>query len=236
MGNAHHRTVDRVAELLEAAVARPGSSLTELARAVDAPVSSVQKLVDGLVAVGYLDEEHRRYSLGPAPSVLSVRAGRPAVPVRHATLAAVSDRLGLPVQLAVRVGDDAVWVDWAGADEAFDYALSSQIRRPLVDTAAGRVLVAHLPAAARQAVVRAARPTDPAAGLALLADLERIRTTGCETGRSGRLVPDAVAVAVPVWSEGRVVAAVSAIDRTGALGDGADGAAAVLREAVGGVA
>jgi DNA-binding IclR family transcriptional regulator len=76
-GHAHHRTVDRVAELLEAAVAHPeGATLTQLARWVDAPVSSVQKLVDGLVAVGYLDEAGRRYRLGPAPSVLSIRAGR----------------------------------------------------------------------------------------------------------------------------------------------------------------
>lgn len=237
----HHRTVDRVAELLEAAVAHPdGATLTQLARWVDAPVSSVQKLVDGLVAVGYLDEAGRRYRLGPAPSVLSIRAGRPAVGVRHGVLVQVSVRLGLPVQLAVRVGEDAVWVDWAGADEALDYALSSQVRRPLVETAAGRVLFAHLPEPARRAVVRQARPDDPAAAVALLEAAERIRAAGQETGRSGRLMPEAAAVAVPVWEPGRdgpeVVAALSVIDRTGTTAGTADTTATVLREAVGGLA
>jgi DNA-binding IclR family transcriptional regulator len=237
----HHRTVDRVAELLEAAVAHPdGATLTQLARWVDAPVSSVQKLIDGLVAVGYLDEAGRRYRLGPAPSVLSIRAGRPAVSVRHGRLVELSDRLGLPVQLAVRVGEDAVWVDWAGADEAFDYALSSQVRRPLVDTAAGRVLFAHLPEAARRAVVARARPDDPAAAVALLETAERIRATGRETGRSGRLMPDAAAVAVPVREPGRdgpeVVAALSAVDRSGSLVGAAEETATVLHEAVGGLA
>jgi DNA-binding IclR family transcriptional regulator len=233
---AHHRTVDRVAELLEAAVMYPdGASLTQLARAVDAPVSSVQKLVDGLVAVGYLDESARRYRLGPAPYVLSLRAGRrPVSAVRHGDLAALAARLGVPVLLAVRVGGDAVYVDWAGADEPFDYALSSRVRGSLADTAAGRVLLAHLPEAVRREVVRAARPGDPAAAVALLAETRRIRDTGRETGGSGPLLPDAVAVAVPLREadgEGDVVAALVAADRTGDLAERSDETAAVLAAA-----
>jgi DNA-binding IclR family transcriptional regulator len=234
---AHHRTVDRVAELLEAAVTYPdGASLTQLARAVDAPVSSVQKLVDGLVAVGYLDESGRRYLLGPAPYVLSLRAGRrPVSAVRRGDLAALAERLAVPVLLAVRVGDDAVYVDWAGADEPFDYALSSRVRGPLPDTAAGRVLLAHLPEPLRREVVRTARPGDPAAAVALLAETERIRRTGRETGTSGPLLPGAVAVAVPVREAdgdgGDVVAALAAADRTGALAARSDETAVVLAEA-----
>jgi DNA-binding IclR family transcriptional regulator len=233
---AHHRTVDRVAELLEAAVMYPdGASLTQLARAVDAPVSSVQKLVDGLVAVGYLDESARRYRLGPAPYVLSLRAGRrPVSAVRHGDLAALAARVGVPVLLAVRVGGDAVYVDWAGADEPFDYALSSRVRGSLADTAAGRVLLAHLPEAVRREVVRAAHPGDAAAAVALLAETRRIRDTGRETGGSGPLLPDAVAVAVPLREadgEGDVVAALVAADRTGDLAERSDETAAVLAAA-----
>jgi DNA-binding IclR family transcriptional regulator len=235
---AHHRTVDRVAELLEAAVRYPdGASLTQLARDVDAPVSSVQKLVDGLVAVGYLDESARRYRLGPAPYVLSLRAGRrPVSAVRHGDLVALAARVGVPVLLAVRVGDDAVYVDWAGADEPFDYALSSRVRGSLADTAAGRVLLAHLPEPVRREAVRAARPDDPAAAVALLAETERIRDTGRETGTSGPLLPGAVAVAVPVHEvDGaghEVVAALAAADRTGDLASRFDRTATVLAEAV----
>ena len=231
---AHHRTVDRVAELLEASVARPGATLSQLARAVGAPVSSVQKLVDGLVAAGYLDETDRRYRLGPAPSVLSARAGRRTVEtVRHADLVALGARVGLPVQLAVRVGDDAVWVDWAGADEAFDYALSSRVRRPLGESAAGRVLLAHLPEVRRREVL-ARSDLDAAEAVTLLDATARIRRDGCETGESGRLLPGAEAVAVPVVDNGRdgpeVVAALSVAARGGGLSGRAAEVAAALRE------
>ena len=237
MGNehAHHRTVDRVAQLLDAVVARPeGATLTVLARALGAPVSSVQKLVDGLVAVGYLDETERRYRLGPAPSVLAIRAGRPSVRVRHADLATLSARVGLPTQLAVRVGDDGVWVDRAGADEALDYALSSRARHPLTESAAGRVLLAHLPPAVRRTVVTRARSGDPAETVALLDAADRIRGAGHETGESGRLLPGALAVAVPVWDEGRagveVVAAVSVVDRGAGLAGRLGEVLATLRQ------
>src|ERR671935_2575050 len=80
-----HRTVDRIAAIQETVASRPeGISLTQLARRMDAPVSSIQKLVNGLVATGYLAEVGRRFVLGPAPYVLSVRAGRPPVrTLRH---------------------------------------------------------------------------------------------------------------------------------------------------------
>lgn len=234
--HAHHRTVDRVSELLEVVVTRPaGATLTELARSVGAPVSSVQKLVDGLVAVGYLDESGRRYRLGAAPSVLVARAGRRLPGVRHADLEAVAARLGTSVQLALRVGEDAVWADWAGGDEGIDYALASHVRSPLVETAAGRVLLAYLPEAVRRDLVRVARPHDPAGAVALLDAAATIRQHGVETGESGRRLPGAFAVAVPVVSGGEVVAALSAADRTGRLAADPDGAAAVLREAVGGL-
>ena len=107
--------------------------------------------------------------------------------MRHAVLEDLAARLGLPVQLAVRVGDDAVWVDWAGADEAFDYALASQVRRPLVESAAGRVLFAHLPGGrAPGGRARQARPDDAAGAVALLDAAEVIRTTGAgDRARAG---------------------------------------------------
>ncbi|MBW0101139.1 IclR family transcriptional regulator [Pseudonocardia sp. KRD291] len=223
-----------MASLLDVVVGRPGGvTLTGLAHAVDAPVSSVQKLVDGLTAVGFLDEHDRRYSLGPAPYVLALRAGLPPVQsVRHARLAALSERLGVPVLLAVRVGDDAVYVDWAGADEAFDVAISAQVRRPLLDTAAGRVLFAHLPEAARREIALAAHADAPAAVVAVLDDAAAVRERGAETGHSGPLLPGATAVAVPVYRDGQVVAAVSAADRRGVLGGRWDATATTLADAV----
>ncbi|GAA1907454.1 IclR family transcriptional regulator [Lapillicoccus jejuensis] len=211
----HHRTVDRVAALLDA-VAGDGSglSLTELAGRLDAPVSSVQKLVDGLVATGYLDERDRRYVLGPAPWVLATRAGSAPVPaIPHEALQHLSAATGLPVLLAARVGDTAVYVDWAGTDEAFDVALSARVRTSLAATAAGRVLLAWRPADERRRVALGAGG-DPAASARLTGALERIRRDGHEHGDSGPLLPGAVAVAVPLRRGAEVTGALAVAART----------------------
>ncbi|WP_433286728.1 IclR family transcriptional regulator [Pseudonocardia sp. CA-142604] len=204
-----------MAGLLEAAARRPGgSTLSGLARAVGAPVSSVQKLVDGLVATGYLDERERHYTLGPAPWMLAARAGAPPVPaVPHEALTHLSGVIGLPVLLAVRVGDDVVYVDWAGADESFDVAISARVRAPLPDTAAGRVLLAFLPAAERKRIALAVYDADPAAAAALLDACARIRDTGAERGESGAVLPGAVAAAVPLRHDGVVTGALSVAER-----------------------
>ena len=70
--------IDRVAAILEL-VARSGAglTLTAVAKALNAPVSSVHGLLNGLVAVGYLDERDRIYTLGTAPYLLNGIAGRP---------------------------------------------------------------------------------------------------------------------------------------------------------------
>ncbi|WP_432849496.1 IclR family transcriptional regulator [Amycolatopsis sp. CA-161197] len=210
MGNRqHHRTVDRVAAILEAvANSAPGLTLTQLAARLDAPVSSVQKLVNGLAAVGYLDEQERHFVLGPAPHVLTVRSGR--VPVRsvsHSALVSLSSAAGCAALLAVQVGDSAVYVDWAGTDEPFDYALSRSLRSALPRTAAGRVLLASLPEADRRAVV--AQEPDTSTGVDLLAEAAEIREQGYAVVDSGHAMETMAAVAVPVTESGRVVAAVA---------------------------
>jgi DNA-binding IclR family transcriptional regulator len=214
-----HRTVDRIAAILEAVASRSeGLNLTQLALRLGAPVSSIQKLVNGLVATGYLAETDRRFILGPAPHVLSLRAGRPPVrTLRHADLVELSREAGAPALAAVRVGDDAVYVDWAGADEPFDFARSTRLRTPLPDTASGRVLLAHLPERERRECVTAAYPDDPGAAIAVLTEAERIRQEGRIVGASGPLLPNASAVAVPLWEDGEVVAAVAVAGREGSV-------------------
>ncbi len=204
-----HRTVDRVAAILEAvANSASGLTLTQLAARLDAPVSSVQKLVNGLVAVGYLDEEERRFVLGPAPHVLTVRSGR--IPIRevgHADLAALSEAADCAALLAVRVGDSAVYVDWAGTDEPFDFALSRTLRSGLPNTAAGRVLLAYLSERERREVVGALGDDMRAVGL--LEECERIRAQGYATLDAGHVMHAMAAVAVPVLERDRVVAALA---------------------------
>jgi DNA-binding IclR family transcriptional regulator len=208
-----HRTVDRVAEILEAvASSRDGLTLTQLAVRLGAPVSSIQKLVNGLAAVGYLDEEERRFVLGPAPHVLSMRAGRlPVRTVGHDDLAELAATTGTPVLLAVRVGDHAVYVDRAGTDEAFEFALSRTLRSPLPRTAAGLVLLAELSERDRRTVVDATMADEPSeAAVEVLTSTKEIRDRGYAVMDSWHVLRGTGGVAVPVREDGRVVASLAA--------------------------
>jgi DNA-binding IclR family transcriptional regulator len=68
-----HRTVDRVIQILETVSLSPrGITLGELATALDAAMTSVQELTNGLLARGYLIEQR---VLGSAPSFSSSASG-----------------------------------------------------------------------------------------------------------------------------------------------------------------
>lgn len=207
----HHRAVDRVAAILETVATEPqGLGLTQLALRLHAPVSSIQKLVNGLVAVGYLDEDDHRFTLGAAPYLLAVRAGRaPARVVRQADLVALSTAHACSAVLAVRLGDASVYVDWAGTDDPFNYLTVRQLRTPLPETAVGRVLLAHLPERERHEVVAAHSQGDERAALGLLAELAEIRQDGFTLGDSGPMLRGVAAVAAPVRAGGAVVGAVA---------------------------
>ncbi|AHH96062.1 IclR family transcriptional regulator [Kutzneria viridogrisea] len=211
MTRPHHRAVDRIAAILEAVVTEPeGLSLTKLALRLDAPVSSIQKLVNGLAAVGYLDEQDHRFRLGAGAYVLALRSGLvPVQSITHGYLEELHQRSGVSAVLAIRTGDTSVYVDWAGTDDPFNYLSVQQLRTPLPETAVGRVLLAHLPERERYAVVSAVHPGDAGAALTLLADLERLRANGYTMGDSGPMLRGIAAVAMPVWERGSVVAAVA---------------------------
>ena len=147
MPSRSHRTIDRVTDILEFVAGRPeGCTLTELATALDAPKSSIQGFVNGLVHTGYLDEHDRRYLLGPAPYMLTLRANRmPARTVTHEDLVALNERSGLTVLLGIRVGQHVVYVDDAGEGAYLQFVARTRARRPLLETAAGQVLLAVLP-------------------------------------------------------------------------------------------
>lgn len=143
---AHHRTIDRVARMLELLASRPeGVTLSEVANVVGAPTSSAHVLLDGLVSVGYVDRMGPRYVLGPAPYVLTLQAQQsPAQMVTHHDLARLADEGEFTVTLGVRVGDDVVFVDEAGDDPMLQHIARTRMRRPTLESVVGWVLIAAL--------------------------------------------------------------------------------------------
>lgn len=174
----HHRTVDRITAILEEVASnRDGIGLHQLTTVVGAPKSTVQGFVNGLLAAGYLIESDHRYHLGPGPYVLTLRANQlPARTVRHADLLELAEATGLSVLLGVRVGEHVVYVDEVGESPPVRFIAKSRARRPLLETASGKIMLADMPEPELHRFLRE-HPNQPAVS-GFLGELASIRQTG----------------------------------------------------------
>lgn len=214
----HHRTVDRVAAILEtvARSTRP-LGLSDIAKAVGAPVSSTQSLVNGLAAAGYLDEEARGFRLGLAPYFLATLAGtRPVDQVTHRMLEDVVAGTGAVAVVAVLIGGSVFYIDYAADDPAYAYLAQNRLRRSPLETSAGWVLLSGLDVETTwsQLSEQLAAAEDAGVARELVDAFERgypqVRETG-ECVAPGAASNGADGVAVAVRNRGEVVAAVSVI-------------------------
>ncbi|BEL03753.1 hypothetical protein Q0Z83_019440 [Actinoplanes sichuanensis] len=150
-----HRTIDRVTQILEEVVYRPGIGFAELARALDAPKSSVHGFIRGLLAKGWLYEVDKRFYLGPAVYALTLASGNiRAGHVTQADLDALHQESKMTVFLGVQAGDHLIYIGESGTDAMTGFAARSNIRRRLIDTAGGKALLAIAPAGERDAYLR----------------------------------------------------------------------------------
>lgn len=144
----NHRTIDRVTRILEEVVYRPGISFAELVRVLDASKSSVHGFINGLLATGWLFEDQRKFYLGPAVYGLTLASGHiRAGLVGHADLDALHRETGLAAFLGVPAGDHLIYVSEAGSDPVTGFEARTNIRRTLLETAGGKVLLAARPEA-----------------------------------------------------------------------------------------
>ena len=207
----NHRTVDRVTHILEEVVYRPGMTFAELARALDAPKSSVHGFLGGLLAKGWLHESERRYYLGPAVYGLTMASGHiRAGLVTHADLAALSADAKATVFLGVRAGEHLIYVAEAGADDVAGYEVRSNIRRTLLVTAGGKALLAARPAVEREAYLRRRGPEEAEQVEMFLNELEEIQRT--RLAKNLRLSGTRFAIGAAVRNQlGEAVAAVTLV-------------------------
>ena len=205
-----HRMVARVAEILEmAARERAGLTLTEIAQQLSAPVSSVQSLVNGLVDTGYLDRSGRRYLLGPAPYVLNLIAQRPPIQiVRRADLEALHKETGQTVLLGIVLSGKVIYINHVTSDPQYAFLAETHASRPLLRTAAGRVLLANMDRRQQFDLLASVSADDAPLVDPFLQESAAIRETGLAFTR-GLAGPNYWAVSTPVRERGRVVAALS---------------------------
>ncbi len=178
-GPANHRTIDRVTQILEEVVYHPGIGFAELARALDAPKSSVHGFIRGLQAKGWLYESDRRFYLGPAIYGLTLASGRiRAGQVSQADLDALHKETGMTVFLGVEAGDHLIYIGESGTDSLTGFAARSNIRRQLISTAGGKALLAAKPDSERDAYLRRQQSENAEAVSEFLAEFAEIRKTG----------------------------------------------------------
>jgi DNA-binding IclR family transcriptional regulator len=209
-----HRTVDRITSILEEVVYNPGMTFAELVRALGAAKSSVYGFIQGLLAKGWLYEEQNRFYLGPAVYGLTLASGHiRAGLVMHADLAALHEATGLAVFLGVQAGDQLIYVAEAGSDPVEGFEARSNIRRKLLRTAGGKVLLAAKSDADRGVFLRRHAGEDADLVNEFLSELEEIRKTGIAT--NVRRTGSRFAIATAVHSHsGEPVAAVTLVGPT----------------------
>ena len=141
-----HRTINRVTQIVETVVARPGITFGELVRALGAAKSSVHGFVQGLLARGWIYETGGGFYLGPAVYALSMASGHiRAGVVTYEDMHALHEATGVAAFLGVRAGDHLIYVAEAGSDPVSGFEAQTSIRRTLLQTAGGKALLAAMP-------------------------------------------------------------------------------------------
>jgi DNA-binding IclR family transcriptional regulator len=210
----NHRTVDRVTRILEEVVYKPGMTFAELARALDAPKSSVHGFLSGLLAQGWLYEMNHRFYLGPAVYGLTLASGHiRAGTVTYADLVAVHQATGLAVFLGVQAGDHLIYIAEAGSDAVAGFEARSNIRRTLLVTAGGKAVLASRPEAEREAYLRRRSAEEAHLVDIFLDEFDEIRRTRIAT--NVRLGGTRLALGTTVHNQlGEAVAAITLVGAT----------------------
>lgn len=217
-----HRAAARVVDILELVVSSAhGLALRELSARLEAPKSSLLPLLRTLTARGYLEQGPLgEYRLGR--KALELGMGSPAhraLPeIARPVLQALMRRTGETVFLGILGdgggGDGAavVFVDKVESEQVIRYTAGVGDRRALHATSSGKVLLAYLPAAERERILRKLplkRYTDRTVTSlpALRATLDAVRRTGVCINLD-ELAVGAAGIAAPIFDrDGRAAAA-----------------------------
>ena len=204
-----HRTVDRIAATLDYVARHPrGLTLSALAQMLEAPKSSAQSLINGLVTTGYLVRQGHLYFLGPAPFVLTLLSNPLASRIRHEDLAQLHQEIGQNVLVGIQVGDTLVYIDQAGDGAMMEFLAYHHSRRPLLVSATGKIILANLPSRELQGLLSEFAKVNPSGVDEFVAELPEISRTGVAYNRGGT-IPGLYAAATGLFdAQGRFIAGI----------------------------
>lgn len=209
------KTAARTLDLFEAFTGEcKPLSLSDIARAIGAPVSSCFGLVKTLEKRGYLYSFGARRAFYPTRKMLEnvrrIAAHDPLADIARPVLEALSERSGETVLFARRAGDRVVYVDVIESAHKIRYAAQAGEFFPIHCSASGKAILASLPEAERRALLARLRldritPNTVTRKPALLKELALSTRRGWFVNR-GEHVEDVMAIAVPVQVHGEACA------------------------------
>lgn len=196
---------------------RPSANLSELSRYSGLPLSTTHRLVSELVAWGALERDGTRYRIGLRLWELGALSPG-TLDLRERALPFLEDLFEVTrhnVQLAIRDGLDAVYVDRISAVDAVNVVTRMGSRLPVHATGVGLVLLAHAPVEVQEQALtgplRTFTPKTISTGLQLREALANVRRDGYAiSDRQIEMIT--YSVAAPIRGRhGDVVAAVSVV-------------------------
>jgi DNA-binding IclR family transcriptional regulator len=205
------KTAGRTLDLFEA-FARAGKplSLSQLARAMDTPVSSCFGIVRTLEARGYLYEVKARAGFYPTKLLFeharAIASRDPLAERFLPRLEKLRDQTGETVLLAKRLERQAVYLEVLDGVHSIRYSPKLGEFRPLHASASGKALLGSLAPALRDELLRGMKlprvtSRTITSRAALAADLAQAQARGWYVTR-GETVADLMAVAVPIELNG----------------------------------
>jgi IclR family transcriptional regulator, acetate operon repressor len=208
------KTAGRTVELFELfALEQSPLSLSQVARALGAPVSSCFNLVRALERRGYLYGVSGR-RLYPTRKLFdlgrSISAGEPWMERFEPTLWALRESTQETAILGKRQDDQAIYLAVAEGPQNVRYSARPGDLKPLHSSSIGKALLISMEPAERKALIATLplEPRTPASitdAAALLDDLAECEKRGFTETR-GENVADVMAIAKPVRLEGEVYA------------------------------
>ncbi|AXG15233.1 IclR family transcriptional regulator [Intrasporangium calvum] len=177
--------MDRAFELLEAMADAGGiATLSELAKSTGLPMPTIHRIVQSLVAGGYVRKDvSHRYALGPRLIRLGEVAGLTLGARATPYLRRLAEQIGETANLAMLEGDSVVYVAQAPSPHAM--RMFTEVGRHVLPhcTGVGKALLAELPVQnVIELIGRTGLPARTEHTLtdldALLAELRRIREQG----------------------------------------------------------
>ena len=212
------RSVTRLVILFDRLSRAPaGLSLAELNLALASPKSSILNLLRPLLAEGYVVHDGATYSLGPAMFRLAagVMAGWNFPKLVRPFLKELSSRTQETAVLSLldRRSEAMIYVEIIEGSHPVRYHIPVGTIRPILTTAAGRIMLAHADPAWRTAYLRSVKfpvkSVTQVTRTALIKELAEVRVAGVAISLD-RHIRGVSAIAAPVFdADGQCVAALT---------------------------